>query len=150
VPIELINLHFRIPYWIKTRNICCSHRCVKIVVALYFFRTASLFHSCLSLEAETWRRTASLALSATDKYWVSDMYMYLNAINKETCWHEINICGPDFFYWSYWRCFVMCKSPESVTFWLVWGLFVIINYCNYVIICNYGCTWYYWHYVSFP
>jgi len=33
-------------------------------------------YSCLSLETEKWR-TASLALSATDKYCVSDRHTYI-------------------------------------------------------------------------
>jgi len=40
----------------------------------FFFFTVPVFflHSCLSLEAETWRRTASPALSATEKHCVKD------------------------------------------------------------------------------
>jgi hypothetical protein len=33
-------------------------------------------HSCLSLKAEMWRKRASLALSATDKYCISDVHIY--------------------------------------------------------------------------
>jgi len=53
--------------------------CVKIWRSAFFFIAPVLFlHSCLSLEAETWRRTASLALSATDKYCVSDRHIYVS------------------------------------------------------------------------
>ena len=51
---------------------------------VFFIAPVSFPHSCFSLEAETWIRTASLALSATDKYIVSDKHMSMYVINQET------------------------------------------------------------------
>ena len=52
--------------------------CVKGCCSVFFVFALILFlHSCLLHEAETWRRTASLALSATDKYCVSVLHIYI-------------------------------------------------------------------------
>ena len=48
-----------------------------LAIFLFFTGLLLLTHSYLSPEAETWRRTASLALSATEQYIISDMKMYV-------------------------------------------------------------------------
>jgi len=61
----------------------------RILRSVIFVIVPVSFHcSCLSLEEETWRRIASLALSATDKYCVSDVKMYSER-NEWTCVTEI-------------------------------------------------------------
>jgi hypothetical protein len=47
-------------------------------MSLFFvIAPVSFLYSCPSLEAETWRKTESPALSATDKYSVRDRHMYV-------------------------------------------------------------------------
>jgi len=47
------------------------------VYVLIFISPVSFPRFCPSLEAETWRRTAPHALSATNKHSVSDIHMYV-------------------------------------------------------------------------
>ena len=102
---------------------------------VFFIAPVSFLHSCLSLEAETWRRTASLALSATDKYCVSDWQIYIYiyifvcvcvcVINQETSGNGIK-CRKFWFVTVDTGLCVMCESTGSVNLWLAWELFVIL------------------------
>jgi hypothetical protein len=78
--------------------------CVKIWRSVVFVIAPVLFlHSCFSHEAETWRRTASLALSATEKYCVSvlHIYIYIYIINQEACLKDIKSSTIQSFHWWY-------------------------------------------------
>jgi hypothetical protein len=64
--------------------------CVKKWCSVVFvIAPVSLPCSYFSLEAETWRRTASLALSAVDKSCFSDIHINVYVIDEETCGNEI-------------------------------------------------------------
>jgi len=101
--------------------------CVNLFCSVFFFIPLVSFPSyCLSLEAETWRRRASLALSATDKYWVSELHIYRR--NKSRDLWKLNIKNPEFsLYTRISDVCRKCESLESVTLWLVWELFVIMS-----------------------
>jgi hypothetical protein len=73
-------------------------RSVVFVIAL-----VSFVRYFLSREAETWRRTASLALSATDKYCASVLhfYIYIYIINQEAYGKDIKMCTILCFHWCY-------------------------------------------------
>ena len=88
----------------------------------------------LSFEAETWRRKAFLALSATDKYCVRDVQMY--SVRNE---------------WT-WRLKGVCNSDCTVTISAVWRNVLTFRVGNCVIDpCMCGCpctpghTGYYWN-----
>jgi len=87
----LCNLHYQMLYCIKSKTEGPqASLCVKIWRSVVFvIAPVSFLYSCPSFEAETWRRTASLALSATDKYYVSDRHIHMYVINQETCGNEI-------------------------------------------------------------
>ena len=114
-------------------NVCCSFF---IIIAPVLF-----LHSCLSLEAETWRETASLALSATDILCFSDLPIY--SLNKSTRKIELNFYNPEFSL----KIWDVCRNVWIARFSsLVTGLGSFLNY-GYALS---GCyTWYYWHSVSF-
>ena len=118
--------------------------CVKIWRFVVLFIAPVFFlYSCLSLEAKTWRRTASVSLSATDKDWVSDRHIYVYVIDQETCGNENIYLQSWVLYWRYRMCVVMCESPVSD---FGTGLGTVCN-CGYSL--NNVCTCYYWHSVSF-
>ena len=57
----------------KSKNPTWTSLCFMIWYFVLFFNPVLFPNSCLSLEAETWRKTESPALSATDNYLVSDV-----------------------------------------------------------------------------
>jgi hypothetical protein len=73
----------------STRQNGCRHSCVKICSVVFNIAPVSFPHSCLSLEAETWRRTASFALSATGKLLRLTTCTCISVINQWICVTEI-------------------------------------------------------------
>jgi hypothetical protein len=140
------DLHYQMLYSIKKHkperplvspsvNVCCS--CVFVIAPVLFL------YSCLSLEAETWRRTAYLALSATDKYWVSDLHNHVYVINQEACGNEIKYLQFWVFLkiWDLSRNVWIARVSKCMT-----GLGTLFNY-GYSF--SHDFTWQYWHSVSF-
>jgi len=116
-----------------------SHRCVNVYCCVVLvIAPVSFLYSCLSLEAETWRKTESPALSATDKYCVSDryththththiyIYMCVCVVNQETGGNGIK-CRKFWFVTEDIGLCVMCESPGSVNLWLVCKIFLIMG-----------------------
>jgi hypothetical protein len=114
-------------------NACCS---------FFFIIAPVLFlHSCLSLEAETWRKTTSLALSATDKYCFSNFHIY--RCNKSVREIKLYVYRPEFPL----KISDVCRNVgiDKVSN-LVTGLGSFCYY-RYAFSCCY--TWYYLHSLLF-
>ena len=58
---------------LKTKTLHGHRYVLRLDVFFLFFNPVLFPNSCLSLEAGTWRKTESPALSATDNYLVSDV-----------------------------------------------------------------------------
>jgi hypothetical protein len=100
--------------------------CVKICRSLIFVIAPVFFvRSFLSREVETWRRRACLALSATDKYCVSVLHIYIHTINQEACGKEIKVCT------------VLCYQWRNYIFNFVTGLG---TFCSFL---RHSFTWYF-------
>jgi hypothetical protein len=120
-PRNLCNLHYKMIYCMNTRQKDHIYSCVKIWRSVFFVIAPVWFlRSCHSLEAETWRRTASLALSATDKYWVID----------------IHICIYIYIYIYICVCMCVCVCNKSRHFWKWNEISPILIFHNISEVCR--------------
>jgi hypothetical protein len=80
-------------------------------IILFFISPVSSPRSCPSHEAETWRMTAPLALSAADKHSISDMHMY--------------VCKKSGHYWT------LCEGRRILAFHVRAHKFLVI--CEWLV-----------------
>jgi hypothetical protein len=97
------------------------------VYVLFFISPVSFRRSGPSLEAETWTRTPSVALSATDKHSVSDMHMYVRKRSR----HSWTLCEGLTIFVSQIRTqkfLLICESLLSVHLRLFREIFLISTF----------------------
>ena len=131
--VESLTEHTQMPYSLEMQgewtNAQSSLYTRVSCYGLFFIAPVSFPHSCLSLEAETWRRTAFPALSATEELSVSSLHVL--ACKKSRDLGKINEI-------RMLEQHIMCVSSVSAILWRVGGPFVITFVCmilNLIYFC---------------